>query len=120
LLGVTGSTVYQLTEIFEFLRRLVNEGLYDEGVAVKISLNNIMDRELWIEDIVRRAPFFTPHKTGAAKFDFSEAYSKEQIMSQSKEIAMSVIKMIFERFGWDNPSSEALEQDQNNLLAGKP
>src|ERR1700752_3656587 len=40
VIGITGSIVYELTEIYEFLSRLAAAGVYDEGVRTNVSLNN--------------------------------------------------------------------------------
>lgn len=115
-LGIIGSVVYQMTEIYEFLSRLGNTGVYDEGVRVSITLNNTQNRELWIEDNMR-APFFSPYKTGAEKIEFKKDYSKEQIITTPKELALEVILYIFDHFGWHNPPIETLKKDQDNFIA---
>ena len=78
-LGIVGSVIYEMTEAFEFLSRLTQAGLYDEGVNVKISLHNTQGRELWVEDEMR-AEFIFPRKTGASELVFSESYTKEDIL----------------------------------------
>lgn len=114
-LGVVNTT-YQLTEIFEFLSRLMNAGLYDEGVNVSITLSNTQDRELWIEDR-SRVGFLSPPKTGADKIEFPKQYTKEQVITKPKELALEVILYVFGHFGWHNPPIETIKKDQENLLA---
>ena len=78
-LSVIG-TIYQLTEIFEFLLRLVNNGLYEEGVRVNISLNNTKNRKLWI-DSFNRVPFYEEKKTGADKIEFPlKTYQRTKLL----------------------------------------
>lgn len=114
-LGIIGSTVYQMTEIYEFLSRLVNAGIYDEGVSVSISLNNTRGRELWIEDKMR-APLFNRYKTVAEKIEFVKEYSKDQIITSPKDLGLDAAIYIFERFGWHTPPIETIKKDQENLL----
>jgi len=115
-LAIIGSVVYQMTEIYEFLSRLGNAGIYDEGVRVSIALNNTQNRELWLDDN-RRVPFSSSYKTGAQKIEFQKNYSKEQILTTPKELALEAILYIFDRFGWHNPPIETFQQDQDNLIA---
>lgn len=117
-LNIIGSVVYQITEIFEFLSRLTNSGMYDEGVYVSISLNNTKNRELWISDPMR-ASFLRPYKTVAAKIEFTKKYSREQINESPKNNALEAMRYFFERFGWENLPIETLKKDQDNFLAGK-
>lgn len=117
-LGIIGSVVYQMTEIFEFLSRLGTAGIYDEGVRVSIALHNTENRELWIEDSMR-APFFQPYKTGMQKIEFVKEFTKEQSISSPKDLAFEVIKHIFDRFGWHNPPIETIKKDQDSLLSGR-
>jgi len=117
-LGINGSIVYQMTEIFEFLSRLTNVGIYDEGVDISISLNNAENRKLWIEDD-NRVPFFQSYKTVAKKIEYVEDFTKDQILIESKELALNVIKHVFDKFGWDNLPIETIKKDQNILLSGK-
>lgn len=117
-LGVVGSVIYQMTEIFEFLSRITNAGIYDEGVSVSIILKNTKGRELWIED-GNRMPFIFPHKTGADNIEFAKQYSKDELISKPKELAIEAILLIFDSFGWDNPSMDVIRKDQENFLSGK-
>lgn len=116
-LNIVGSLVYQLTEIFEFLSRLTKAGVYDEGVNVSISLNNTRDRKLWISDF-NRGPFLRIYKTAAEKIEFTKGYSKNDLCSESSELAMETILYVADRFGWHKPSIETLKKDQQNLLNG--
>lgn len=118
VLGILGSVVYQVTEIFEFLSRLTSNGLYDEGVRVSVSLNNIKGRGLWIDD-PRRMPLFYELETGAEKLTFEKEYTKDQILSTPKELAFEIIMKIFDSFGWENIPVEVIKNDQVNFLAGK-
>lgn len=115
-LGIIGSVVFQMTEIFEFLARLGSAEIYDEGVTISISLNNTQNRELWVEDKMR-APLFSQYKTGADNIGYSNEYSKEQIITSSKDLAIEAIIYIFDHFGWHTPPIETIKRDQENLLA---
>ncbi len=117
-LGITGGVVYQITEVFEYLSRLGKAGLYNEGVIVSIGLHNTENRQLWIENGMR-APLYQRYLTGAQIIEFDKAYSKEQVIIASKELALEVIKHIFARFGWHTPPIDTFKKDQDDLLSGR-
>lgn len=114
-LSILNSVIYEITEVFEFLSRLTSSGLYEEGVLVNMSLNNIENRELWIEDQARIS-FSYPRKTKAKELVFNKEYSKEDVINDSKKLANSMILEIFDAFGW-NPSSEQISTDQEKILS---
>lgn len=116
-LGVVATT-YQITEIFEFLSRLIVDGLYEDGVKVSISLNNTEGREL-IVDQFTRVGFSSPKKTSAPTISFSNQYMKEEIESGARDKALEVIIHFFERFGWTPPNIEVIKADQEKFLGGK-
>ena len=115
LIGITGSITYQLTEIYEFLSRLTRAGVYDTGVRVSISLNNTKGRKLWIEDPMR-AGFLMDYKTGAERIEFTEQYTKEDLLMKPKDLAFDIIIYICDHFGWHKPSVDVIKKDQDALL----
>lgn len=113
------NTVYLITEIFEFLARLSKEGVYNKGVEVNIQLCNIgNNRKLEILEAMR-APLLREYKTGADNIEFFGRYSKDEVIKNSKEIALKAILHFFYRFSWDNPPIEVIKNDQEKLVTGK-
>jgi len=112
---IIGSVIYEITEVFEFLCRLAKQGIYEEGVIVKISLHNTQNRILVIED-PRRAPFDYPRKTGANEVVFSKTYTKSDILVNPKGLGTGVILQIFDAFGWTT-SSEFVDAEQVGLYS---
>ena len=119
IINITGEITYELTEIFEFLSRLAKKGVYDGGVRVTISLHNTKGRQLAILD-PGRFPLMGVYKTSSETIEFSEKYTKDEVVDKSKELAFDAIIYILDRFGWHNPSSEVISRDQGNLLSGRP
>ncbi len=109
------SAVYFLTEVFEFLSRLIREGLYKEGIEVHIQLHTGSGRKLAVFDPMR-APLFRDYTTGADIVEFPSKTYKSDELKESKEQALSVALYIFQRFGWDNPPIETIKNDQEKLL----
>lgn len=116
-LGIIHAT-YLITEIFEFLRRLVSENLYNEGIKVVISLNNAQNRVLWLED-GSRVPLSKTYSTASSILEYSKEFSKNQIETNSKNISLEVIKFFFDKFGWHHCPIDVVKSDQEKLLSNR-
>ncbi len=114
---VISSIFYQITEFFEFLSRLVQNNIYDEGVSVSISLNNTDKRELWLSDPMRGS-FMQKYKTSAENITFSKIYTAENLLKNPHEESLVVILHFCERFGWHTAPIETIKNDQKKLLNG--
>jgi hypothetical protein len=113
-LSIVGAT-YLITEIFQFLSRLAQAGIYDEGVRVNISLRNTKGRGLSLNDL-SRGPLWEEYNTTAEEIPFSEQYSKEALITKPQELALDTIVFFFDRFGWHRPNIEVIKKDQDDLL----
>ena len=116
-LGVVATT-YQITEIFEFLSRLMIDGLYEEGVKVTVALRNTQGRRLAVDNF-QRVGFSTPKITSGENISFSKQYTKDEIVSDPKGKSLEAIVHLFERFGWSPPNIEVIKSDQEKFLEGK-
>jgi hypothetical protein len=110
-------TIYLVTEMFVFLSRLARAGLYDEGVRVRISAEQLAGRALYIDDSTRH-PFSFPRTTGAERFTWDREYSKEVILADPSGEARKVLLALFDCFGW-NPADEQIESTQDALIRGR-
>lgn len=117
VLGII-STTYLMTEVFQFISRLVSEHIYDEGVRISIALHNTEGRELFV-DGYNRAPLFHERKTGAKEIKYTKELTVEEILADPVDLALQVIIYILERFGWDPPNIEAIKSDQQKLIERK-
>ena len=109
------STVYLMTEIFEFAARLSAKGIYAEGVEVSISLHNTQDRKLTILD-PRRAPLHDEYICKIGTILFQRTVSQDEILGKSRRLALDTIEYIFERFNWTNIPKHVMAEDQAKLL----
>lgn len=116
-LWVLFSVVYEITETYLFLSRLAQSGLYKEGVIVNISLHNIKDRELLLDDR-NRVSLIYPRRTAAEELKYSLRYENDEIISKSKYLARDIIIQVFDSFNW-NPPIDLIATDQETLLSGK-
>lgn len=112
------NTVYKLTEIYEFLRRLANQGIYKEGVKVFISLHNINKRKLLLDDS-RRIPLLIDYIANISEIKFDRTYTEQEILAEAENLAFVQIIETFHRFNWNNPPNQTIKNDQNNLLKRK-
>jgi hypothetical protein len=117
VLAVFTSVIYEATEAFEFLSRLAQNGLYEEGVAVQMSLHNIQGRRLWLDD-QSRAPFIYPRETQAKEFSWTQTYTKDKVVKDSKTCSKILIQQLVDYFGW-NPSLDQISKEQELLFSHK-
>ena len=108
-------TVFLLTEIFEFLSRIAKQGIYKEGVEIKIELINTENRKLFIFDPMR-AGFLEDYKTADSKLSYQKTLNEEEIIEKSKDCALEAILWFIDRFGWRNPNVTAIKDMQQKLL----
>lgn len=118
-LGVL-STLYTLTEIFEFAKRLSHQNIFDENVIIEIKLYDLVDRILVI-DSPNKFPFSFERK---AKISEPWTYHKNffsvnEVLNQSDEIALNAFVDLVYLFEWDNPPIESLKNDQQKFLQGR-
>jgi len=110
-LGVTGST-WLITEVFEFLFRLSQQGAYSAGAQVSIQLHNARGRKLYIDEI-NRIPFVVEKETQAEPVEYSAILSAEKI-EQPKSMARAALFHIYDRFGW-RPNVSQIDSEIERL-----
>jgi hypothetical protein len=113
-------TTYTLTEVFAFLRNLMQTSYFLDGIYLSITLKGTKNRKLTILDRSRiglsmgyecfqdEVPVFTDRKL-----------SNKELRTDFKELAREAAISVFHQFNWDNPSASVLEQDQTKLLERK-
>jgi len=114
-LAMFGSLIYQLTEVTEFLSRLAQQGLYQDGVKLNISLHNTAKRQLWI-DGPGRMPFAYPRITGASEIKFEKNFSLDEIKQSAITISNEIIFQFMDSFGF-NPDPNSIVAEQDKLLS---
>jgi hypothetical protein len=114
----TARTIWQITEIFEFLSRLGRSDFYPSGAIVSLSLENTEGRQLWVDD-PQRMPFLDAKTTGAGRIEIKREISAEEFSTEGAEIARSVLIELFDHFGWQGASVQNIRAQQEQLLSGK-
>ena len=121
LLFIIG-TVYTLTEVFEFLRRLTTQGLtpqglYGNAVTVNIELVGTEGRRLYVDEF-RRAPLLRDYVAQVPAFSWEKTYSREDVRDKAADLALEVVQKVFLHFQWGRQPVASFKQDQQELLKG--
>lgn len=111
-----GNFIYTLTEIFEFAARLAQRGLYDGSVGVSVEILRVKGFVL-TTDWERAWHHYYPatEDTIGRKWDIKA----DSLIAQSSEVSFEAVLWFFERFGWLDPPTETLRQDQRSFLSGR-
>lgn len=110
------STVYIISEIFEFIRRLNNFNLFKEGLSIEISLVGIQNRKLRIFD-PERVPLMDSYVAQVPEISWiGDNISQDDISKNSDKLARDVIYYILETFDWHNLPKEVITKDQQKFL----
>jgi hypothetical protein len=104
--------IYLFTEITEFASRLANALALEKGLSITISAHNTAGRRLYVGQ--GRMNFFQPKTTVADQITV-EAILPLDGSKTPQQVALSLSKDVFDRFGW-NPSNDQIEADQLRLL----
>ena len=108
------STLYSVTEIFEFAMRLSQKKVFGNGVRIKVSLSGMEGRKIGSFDIRRRIPNALICKS--PKIDFEKRVSVEELLGQGHKIALESAIHIFSMFSWFNVNQEVLKEEQRKFL----
>jgi len=113
VLSVVG-TIYQATEIYQFLANLVRDGVYDDGVEVLVELHNLKGRALWLDDPLR-VGFSYPRVTDADHLEWKQLHSMSEVLDKATVFARALLRTWFDAFDWQ-ASDELISGDQEKLL----
>lgn len=108
-------TLYIITNIFHFAARLVERGIFDSTVSIRIEMNQIKDRILWWRDHWHWR-FFYPVRV--PNLDNEWKLSADQLLGNSAEISLKATKWFLERFSSYDPPDELLAEEQKKHLHG--
>lgn len=107
--------IYTITEFFTFLNNLCNRGIYNENVSINIELNGIENYTLITEP---NKAWWNIYSAKENSLKYSNEYNISDLISNSDQYAMDVVKWFFIRFGWREINIEALISTQENFKKG--
>jgi hypothetical protein len=106
------STLYTLTEIFEFAGRLADRDILRPGGDIYIQLHGMNGRELAEED----RHFAKPYVAGVDPIIFHKTFDQYTLIAERDELAVNAAIHVFEMFNWETPTKSILAEDQRKLL----
>lgn len=108
------STLYTVTEIFEFASRLVEKNILGDQIYIYIELHGNKDRSLVTLDFNR---FLSEGYTSTLEIiPFEETYPASDLLGKSAEIALNYTIWLFEKFQFYNAPRHVLQEDQKKLI----
>lgn len=107
------STIYSITEFFEFAHRLAGQGLYEAGANISVTLFGTQGRHL--KAGAGKFPFLDARVTSVPKVEINERLHADQLSSDDyRSAAVSACLEVFDQFGW-NPARSQIEADQEKF-----
>lgn len=108
------STLYQITEAYEFAARFATAANLSEGLFMSITLTDTKDRDLIYWKLGRHLR--DRYICRSPDIVIGESYSLTQIRESRHEYALRVALEVFDRFGWHQPPVQVLKEDQRRLI----
>lgn len=91
------SSIWTMTEIFEFGARLAQTSALLDGLSIDVQLREVANRVLgfseWERDVHRL------YRARENQLTYRRAYSQEEIVSRARSLAVDASAFLFERFG---------------------
>ena len=113
----TLSTLYTVTEIYEFASRLAQKNLFENRFTLSIQLNGMKNRILQTLDF--RRILFRTYICDIEEITDDRKFSVEEIITKPYDLALDHTIRIFAQFNWMDPPREILKQDQKKFLEGR-
>jgi hypothetical protein len=112
------NTLYSITEFYEFASRLAEKGLFPDGLSIRIDLNKVLNRKLFIADPMR-APLVGEYSCGIDSLPYPKQFTQEEILGKAHELAIDHAVWIFEKFNWTATHLPSLLKEiQEKFLKG--
>lgn len=111
----TADSLFKFTEIFEFASRLALSAAGDHTMQINARVVGLEGRVLYVED-ERRMPLDRAYTAAINEFPYSISVSKEELVSNQRELAIVAATALFQVFGWD-PIVQFLRDQQAQLRA---
>lgn len=111
------STLFSITEIFEFAQRLMEKGVMGDEVEIVIELGDIEGRQLFFWDSFSR--HLSQNYICAFRDEniiVKRVVKKEELLSGGKEMALDACMEVFKKFGWLKVLKQAFVEDQKKFL----
>lgn len=108
------STLYLITQMYEFAARLAEKGVFDGEMEMSLELYDMNNRQLFFWDATRT--LFRAYICHIPTITKQQPISVERLLGSSAELALETTLSIFERFNWDEPPRGIFVEEQKKLL----
>ena len=108
------SATFTVTEILEFAARMANKDILRPSVFISIGLHNMKAHQLATFGGKRLLPDNYVYATNDP-IVIEKEIPQQELISKPDEFALDFIVEIFERFNWNNPPRQILNEDQRRL-----
>jgi len=108
------STLYRITEIYEFAMRLAQKSIFQSGLSIKISIKGVKNFQLFFWDRLR--VLHDAYISGIDEINFESVMTIDDLLANGHDEALNKAISVFERFNWNNPPQNILAEDQKKLL----
>ncbi len=108
--------LYSVTEVVEFAARLCQAQVYEGRLDISIHLNSIKGFML-TTDMNRAWNLYCV--AGVDKLGKTWQIDSESLIADSPDLSLKITIWFFERFGWMNPSIDAIRKDIDDYLSGR-
>jgi hypothetical protein len=116
-LGVLG-TLYTLTEMFEFARRLALHNIFDDSMIIDIKLTGLENRKLLVESF-DRVPLYDKVAKVSDPWEFKKEILVADVLSKSAQFALEAFADLVFLFNWVNVPIDSMKNDQQKFLQGR-
>jgi len=111
------SSLYTITEIFEFTSQLIKKAPFESGIKISIDLVGTNNRMLFFYDI--RRSLNGDYICKIPNIIYEKEFSFDDFRINSKKYAIECCVYIFEKFNWDKIPSDFLVDEQKKFLGKK-
>jgi hypothetical protein len=110
------NVIYQITEMFVFMKRYYERVAPDGSIKCSIELNQLRDRAIVATDFESAAALGS-YVSKESKLVIGRAYTVAELRASGEELAIKVVQKIFEVFNWNDPDPNMIRMWQQKLLS---
>jgi len=108
------TTIYRMTEIYEFVMRLAQKDVYDKGISISITLSGINNFKLFYFEAER--VLFRSYISKVNEIKLESRLSIEELLAKGHDEAIKKCIQVFEIFNWMDCPYNIFVEDQKKFL----
>ena len=109
------NVIYEMTEMFVFLKRYYSRIAENASVHVSIEMTDIKNRALVATGDA--LPFLNQPTSSEPRLLIEADYTVSELRASAEELAIRVVRRIFEVFNWNDPDPNMIRGWQARLLS---